>query len=362
MTMSWIRRSCLCLLLLFPVAAALLSPPRSGLAESDVLNTLEATSDPAMDDTAVNPTVVLRQRTVEWDALLLADEIPERIQLYLFDDCHFTAAMLWSETDGAGGLAWHGYIEDHPDSRIILVEHGNNASALIQVGERRFDLRPSSNGGHVVQEIDGAALPATAPGIGVPDCWGPLPATDFRALAVRSAMGAEASMVVDLVNQERAKHDRPPLAGDSRLASAARDHSRDMSDNNYFSHTSKDGRTVGQRITAAGYTWNRCGENIARGYSSPEAVMLGWMNSEGHRSNILSIDYCDLGVGYAPTGRYWTQNFGRLSGVIACEPSGPAPSEPEDPETGSDGSPRGESTGGSGGCFVESSRHRAPVP
>jgi hypothetical protein len=129
--------------------------------------------------------------------------------------------------------------------------------------------------------------------------------------------------VVDLVNQERSLQGLHALNQDSRLDSAARGHSVDMAQNNYFDHYSRDGRSPWDRIADAGYSCGRCGENIAVGYSTPEAVMSGWMSSSGHRANILNSTYCDIGVGYAYGSassykHYWTQDFGRERGATTC--------------------------------------------
>ena len=131
------------------------------------------------------------------------------------------------------------------------------------------------------------------------------------------------SEVIDLVNVERAAEGLPPLSYDASLAAAARDHSEDMGLQNYFSHTSLDGRTVPDRIEDAGYFWNTYGENIAAGQPTPEDVIDSWMSSSGHRANILNPNFCDIGVGYAYVAsstyrHYWTQDFGRRSGVSAC--------------------------------------------
>jgi hypothetical protein len=131
------------------------------------------------------------------------------------------------------------------------------------------------------------------------------------------------SEVVDLVNVERAAEGLAPLSYDARLAAAARGHSEDMGLQNYFSHTSLDGRTVSDRITDAGYDWNTYGENIAAGQPTPEDVIDSWMASSGHRANILNPNFCDIGVGYAYVAastyrHYWTQDFGRQSGVASC--------------------------------------------
>lgn len=131
------------------------------------------------------------------------------------------------------------------------------------------------------------------------------------------------SDVIDLVNDERAAEGLGPLSYDANLTAAARGHSQDMGLNDYFDHIGLDGSTPGDRITEAGYSWNTYGENIAAGYATPAAVVAGWMASAGHRANILNPNFCDIGVGYAYVasstyGRYWTQNFGRKSGVYAC--------------------------------------------
>lgn len=119
--------------------------------------------------------------------------------------------------------------------------------------------------------------------------------------------------VVRLTNAERAAAGCGPVTVDERLRTAARGHSQDMADNGYFSHTSLDGRSPFDRMRNAGYP-NGAAENIAYGYRTPAEVMNGWMNSEGHRRNLLNCSYVAIGVGlaYSSSGRpYWTQNFGR---------------------------------------------------
>ena len=117
--------------------------------------------------------------------------------------------------------------------------------------------------------------------------------------------------VVELANQERAASgcDRA-LVVDDRLAEAAQGHSTDMSDRDYFSHTSPEGETFADRIIEAGYP-SPAAENIARGQRSAEQVMEAWMNSDGHRRNILNCEYVAIGVGLDTDGWYWTQDFGR---------------------------------------------------
>lgn len=125
--------------------------------------------------------------------------------------------------------------------------------------------------------------------------------------------------VVALVNIERAAVGCNPVTIHTQLNQAALGHSQDMALNDFFSHTGSNGSTPWQRITASGYgSFSTAGENIAAGYSSPQEVMNGWMNSSGHRANILNCAFQHIGVGYYylanDTGsvnyhHYWTQVF-----------------------------------------------------
>lgn len=101
----------------------------------------------------------------------------------------------------------------------------------------------------------------------------------------------------------------PALGGSPHLRCAARLHAKDMQDKNYFSHTSLDGTTFSQRITAAGYTWRTIGENIAAGYPSAQAVVEGWLASPGHCQNLMNPSFTQLGVGFYGNNR-WVQDFG----------------------------------------------------
>ncbi|KZB85267.1 CAP domain-containing protein [Amycolatopsis regifaucium] len=118
-----------------------------------------------------------------------------------------------------------------------------------------------------------------------------------------------AAQVIDLVNAERADAGCSPVSNESHLAGAAQGHSDDMSARDYFSHTTPEGVTFDQRIRAAGYD-KPGAENIAKGQSTAAKVMDAWMNSEGHRANILNCKLKKIGVGVNTKGMYWTQNFG----------------------------------------------------
>lgn len=166
------------------------------------------------------------------------------------------------------------------------------------------------------------------------------------------------SEVIELVNVEREARNLHPLSYNQELTVAARLHSQDMGDRNYFNHTTPDGTKFNERIVDAGYDYRNCGENIAAGYATPAAVFDGWMESDGHRANILDPDYCDIGVGYAAVGgsqhyHYWTQDFGRRAGVTECPEPVAVPPATEIPAA-SDSS-QTDGSGGGGGCFIGSS-------
>lgn len=118
--------------------------------------------------------------------------------------------------------------------------------------------------------------------------------------------------VVRLVNVERAKQGLQPLVLDEKLSSIARTKSQDMKDNGYFSHQSPTYGSPFDMLKKFGVSYRTAGENIAAGYSSAQAVVTGWMNSEGHRANILNKSFTKIGVGYVSGGSYgsyWTQLF-----------------------------------------------------
>lgn len=124
--------------------------------------------------------------------------------------------------------------------------------------------------------------------------------------------GDAESAVLALVNKERAAAGCGPLATNAKLSAAARTYSDTMARSGVMSHTGPDGSTMTSRVEAAGYQWSRLGENIARGQSDADAVMNAWMNSSGHRANILNCDFREIGIGVhkGDGGPWWTQDFG----------------------------------------------------
>ncbi|WP_330332853.1 CAP domain-containing protein [Streptomyces sp. NBC_00536] len=122
---------------------------------------------------------------------------------------------------------------------------------------------------------------------------------------------SEEAAVLTLVNVERAKAGCGPVRANPPLASLASAFSKDMAVRGFFDHTDPDGRTPWDRASNAGIT-SLGGENIARGQGDADSVMKAWMDSPGHRANILNCEYRTLGVGayFASGGPWWTQDFG----------------------------------------------------
>lgn len=129
------------------------------------------------------------------------------------------------------------------------------------------------------------------------------PSTSTGASSVEEA-------VVRLTNQARAANGCRALVHDPKLHAAAERHSADMAARGYFDHTSPDGRDPGDRVQASGFspirTW---GENIAMGQRTAEQVVQGWLDSPGHRANIMNCSFTHIGVGHATKGPHWTQVF-----------------------------------------------------
>ena len=142
-----------------------------------------------------------------------------------------------------------------------------------------------------------------------------------------------ASRVVELTNVERQKAGLAPLAAQANLTQAATGHAGVLASGSCFAHTCGPVPDFAERAKQAGYTnWSALAENIAAGQRTPEAVVQAWMESPGHRANILNPQYTEIGVGLATGGRmgnYWAQSFGARRGVAisapAQAPTAPAP-------------------------------------
>ena len=121
-----------------------------------------------------------------------------------------------------------------------------------------------------------------------------------------------AADILASVNNYRAQNGVPPVGLNPHIISAALDHSTDMAQRLLMTHTGWDGSTAGQRLTANGYGWSTWGENVAAGQTSVSAVMQAWMNSSGHRANILSSAFNEIGAAAVRGSNgvlYWTLDF-----------------------------------------------------
>jgi uncharacterized protein YkwD len=121
------------------------------------------------------------------------------------------------------------------------------------------------------------------------------------------------TQVFNFVNQERTQRGLVPYQCDLQAGKVARDYSTLMCNTGHFSHTGPDGSSPWARLKNGGVSFTTAGENIAAGQTTPTSVMNAWMNSPGHRSNILNVKFTHIGVGYSNCGNgykhYWTQNF-----------------------------------------------------
>lgn len=118
-----------------------------------------------------------------------------------------------------------------------------------------------------------------------------------------------AADVTRLVNEIRRGYGLSELTLDEKLSGVAQAKSQDMHDIGYFAHESPTYGSPFDMMKSFGITYRSAGENIAKGYKTPEAVVNAWMNSDGHRANILSTKYTKIGIGYVADGNYWTQMF-----------------------------------------------------
>ncbi len=159
----------------------------------------------------------------------------------------------------------------------------------------------------VKYEVGLGELKAANPQISNPNLIYPgqvlnIPTTDSSVLSYEQE-------VVRLVNEIRVENGLKPLSHNWELSRVARYKSQDMRDNRYFSHTSPVYGSPFEMIRSFGITYRSAGENIAKGQRTPQAVVNAWMNSSGHRANILNSSFTQIGVGYVADGNYWTQMF-----------------------------------------------------
>jgi uncharacterized protein YkwD len=218
-------------------------------------------------------------------------------------------------------------------SRVTFTLLGRTRTTLTATGtpyEVSLDTRTLPNGRYSLTVTGRGAARRTgrltiANPAAAPTTTDPVPSTTSAApttstttptsTAPTTTASSYAEEVVRLTNVQRVANGCPELTVDATLTAVAQAHSQDMATNDYCDHTSQDGRSPFQRMIDAGYRYSTAAENIAAGYASPAAVVDGWMNSSGHRANILNCSLRQIGVGYATSASshyrtYWTQDFG----------------------------------------------------
>lgn len=190
---------------------------------------------------------------------------------------------------------------------VLLVPGG-------EAGDRPQPLSADGSGSASASPASESSAPVTEAGPATPK---PKPTTDPpeeepEGTPEKDKAAEYADRVVELVNEERAKAGCGPLRVDAKVTKAAQFHADDMAARDYYEHDSPEGESAGDRLDAAGYAWSGWGENIHKGPTDPETAMRDWMESPGHRDNILNCDFEHLGVGVnlAANGPFWVQVFG----------------------------------------------------
>ncbi|PZE19685.1 CAP domain-containing protein [Paenibacillus xerothermodurans] len=185
----------------------------------------------------------------------------------------------------------------------IAQQHGIDLNSLVSAN-------PQVANPNVIWPGMKLQLPAQAPAQAPTKAAAPAPAPANNAQqqpASETATSAYASQVVTLVNQERAKAGLQPLAEDKALSAMALDKAKDMYHNGYFDHNSPTYGSPFDMMKSYGINYTYAGENIAKGQRTPQEVMNGWMNSPGHKQNILSPNFTKIGVAYY--NGEWVQEF-----------------------------------------------------
>jgi uncharacterized protein YkwD len=219
---------------------------------------------------------------------------------------------------------------DSNGQAIALGSNAGNASELLnvsnlQAGNYYIRVYQGADSGDTNYNLSLSAMPAIVST--------PVTATPVTAAITSTSITVESpkepssgnsfiNRVLELTNAQRLQAGLQPLTLNSKLNNSAQAHSEDMALHDFFDHKGSNGSSMGDRAKASGYQFSRLGENIAAGYATPEDVVQGWLNSPGHRANILNPSYREIGIGYYylanDTGNvnenfYWTQDFGVIS-------------------------------------------------
>ncbi|GAA3402889.1 CAP domain-containing protein [Paenibacillus hodogayensis] len=204
--------------------------------------------------------------------------------------------LLQSIQQGKTTIVWPGMSNGIPGSQGGGADHNGSSGTDQGSGD------DGTNGGQAGGGTETGTVPSPGAGTGNGTGTGGTPTGNENA-----PTSAYAEQVVSLVNQERAKAGLKPLASDAALTNMALDKAKDMYNNNYFDHTSPTYGSPFDMMKSYGIQYSYAGENIAKGQRNPQEVMNAWMNSEGHRQNIMSPNFTKIGVAYY--NGEWVQEF-----------------------------------------------------
>jgi uncharacterized YkwD family protein/spore coat assembly protein SafA len=223
----------------------------------------------------------------------------ERMVLMRFKKSVLTGVLALGTLIGAGIVSAAPYSVSGNDTMwTISKQHGISLSSLIKAN-------PQVANPNIIWPGMVLNIPSTSSGSTVPSKGSG--STVQPGTGSKTTTSTYANQVVNLVNQERAKAGLKPLASDSSLSAMALDKAKDMYSNHYFDHTSPTYGSPFDMMKTYGIQFTYAGENIAMGQRSPQEVMTAWMNSAGHRQNILSPNYNKIGVSYY--NGEWVQEF-----------------------------------------------------
>jgi uncharacterized YkwD family protein len=239
--------------------------------------------------------------------------------LNLFKKLVLVSTLAMSSIIGAGvASASSNTVIDNNTLWTILQQNGINLQSPIQSNQQFTSLNnflsgllknyPITYTGSIPFKAPNNSRPVTAaPNYAKPKTATPSPAAPSTAAPNTTTQSAFATQVFNLVNQERAKAGLNALTNNSALSAMALDKAKDMYNNNYFDHNSPSYGSPFDMMKTYGIQFTYAGENIAKGQQSPQEVMTAWMNSQGHRDNILNSHFTKIGVAYY--NGEWVQEF-----------------------------------------------------
>ena len=206
--------------------------------------------------------------------------------------------------------------QDYPHTRAILIQEAKYKFVPVNENQERRDTGNQNNQAREGIEQPRQEQRRTTNGVQQPtqqqrttNGVQQQPRQETTTKQATGNISEYAKQVADLTNEQRRKNGLAPLQFDSQLSQVAQTKSQDMQKNGYFSHTSPTYGSPFDMMRDFGVSYRTAGENIAQGQRTPQEVVNAWMNSAGHRQNILNGNFTHIGVGYEASGNHWTQMF-----------------------------------------------------